>query len=1042
MSTPASVAYLLSGNQDGINLYLGVLKSSNNIDLPEAGNKLRDALSGNFLGSDISLLNNGSPIEKLEKELSNSKHVGLVTGIPTFNEDDSYSDSDADFQGIERLANALLGKNWNLLIVAQAEDNAKIRDKIEELYELSTQLSPLMKTSVQLGKNTSSSSTKTIGTSFSTTAGTSSSDTTGSSESNTFNESQSYGTSSGQSSSTSTTETEGTSSNRGNSVSETKGDNTGGSKGKSESGGTSKRKGKETQSRSTNKGSTWGESNSHTTGTNQSNGKTQSTATGNSETNNSGSSSNKTTGKSETSGTNTSQTIGNNKSLTEGDNSSLADSLSKGESQTMTRERINKRYEEIYKHINEVQLERFKQGLNKGLFSTSIYVMADNRSTYEILSSNVLSIFQGNKTAYTPLQVQDLDIHSPQLSDFSSSPEFKGKTNLFEPAVISSIPEVSQQCLKGATWLTTQELSLLFGLPNKELPGITLRENADFSLNLPQCDHSEQAIELGAIIQNGRELPSGFSLEQTALNKHLFITGVTGSGKTTTCLRLLLESKLPFLVIEPAKTEYRALYEHLPNDLDIYVLGREELSRFRLNPFQLLSPKESLLANVATLKATLTAVFPMEAAMPSILEEAIIRAYKEKGWDINTGENYFYDDPWAADTQAWPTFSHMIAQLNVVIKSKGMGQEFEEKYQGSLVARLTGMTQGIKGRMLDTPYSIDFNKLLDQNVIIELDELKAPEDKAIFMGLIMGRVAQAMKQRHANNPDFKHLTLIEEAHRLLSRPDPSEGGARKQGVEMFANLLAEVRKYGEGLIIADQIPNHLIPDVIKNTNTKIIHRLLAADDRNTVGDAMGLNDEQKDFLPKLQAGEAIVYQGGWHGAVRIQIKEQAQTNLKPLNEEKLSEAGKQLLYSNRYALFPHLSQATEKLAPEQFSLLVGQLYKTINLLLKINHAIYGKEKKPERWVNKLQKRFVQQYQNDLAKYIQYFSQDAVLLKVLDEEAFEIWGENLPKIMSELFISAEAFKDFLEKENKKLDLETQDYLKDCFIAIAESELDSI
>ena len=356
-------------------------------------------------------------------------------------------------------------------------------------------------------------------------------------------------------------------------------------------------------------------------------------------------------------------------------------------------------------------------------------------------------------------------------------------------------------------------------------------------------------------------MPTGFSLQKNDLNKHLFITGVTGAGKTTTCLRLLLESGLPFLVIEPAKTEYRALYEYLPDELDIYVLAKEELSRFRLNPFQLLSPAESLLANVATLKATLTAVFPMEAAMPSILEEAIIRAYKEKGWDINTNENYLYDAPWAADSLAWPTFSHMIAQLGKVIKSKGLGTEFEEKYLGSLVARLSAMTQGIKGRMLNTPYSLDFDALLDRKVVIELDELKAPEDKALFMGLIMGRVAQAMKQRHAKDANFRHLTLIEEAHRLLSRLDPAEGGAQKQGVEMFANLLAEVRKYGEGLIIADQIPNQLIPAVIKNTNTKIIHRLLAADDRATVGDAMGLNDDQKNFLPKLQPGEAVVYQG-------------------------------------------------------------------------------------------------------------------------------------------------------------------------------------
>ncbi|MFK7643200.1 hypothetical protein ACI43T_12050, partial [Neisseria oralis] len=92
-------------------------------------------------------------------------------------------------------------------------------------------------------------------------------------------------------------------------------------------------------------------------------------------------------------------------------------------------------------------------------------------------------------------------------------------------------------------------------------------------------------------------------------------------------------------------------------------------------------------------------------------------------------------------------------------------------------------------------------------------------------------------------------TLVEEAHRLLSKPEPGADGSKKLGVEMFANLLAEVRKYGECLVIADQIPNKLVSDVLKNTNTKIIHRLFAADDRSSIGDTMSLNDEQKDFLP-------------------------------------------------------------------------------------------------------------------------------------------------------------------------------------------------
>ncbi|MFW2154062.1 hypothetical protein, partial [Acinetobacter gyllenbergii] len=88
-----------------------------------------------------------------------------------------------------------------------------------------------------------------------------------------------------------------------------------------------------------------------------------------------------------------------------------------------------------------------------------------------------------------------------------------------------------------------------------------------------------------------------------------------------------------------------------------------------------------------------------------------------------------------------------------------------------------------------------------------------------------------------------------------------------------------------GLIIADQIPNKLAPEVLKNTNTKIIHRLFAADDRHAIGETVGLNEEQINFLPMLKAGEAIVYSAGWHEAVRTQVGQLHNTNAKPLDEE-------------------------------------------------------------------------------------------------------------------------------------------------------------
>ena len=401
-------------------------------------------------------------------------------------------------------------------------------------------------------------------------------------------------------------------------------------------------------------------------------------------------------------------------------------------------------------------------------------------------------------------------------------------------------------------------------------------------------------------------------------------------------MKLLLESGLPFLVIEPAKTEYRALHA-LDSTTEYYILGREDLTPFRLNPFEMVESEHiNLAGHVSQLTATLAAVFPMEAAMPYLVEEAILNAYKARGWDVHAGKNLLHPCPWAEGCTAWPTFSKVVDELERVIVSKRMGDDFTAKYRGSLVAQLSNLTLGVKGRMLNTPRSMNFDSLLDGRVVIELEEMKNEQDKALFMGLIISRIADCMKQRHRKNKEFRHLTLVEEAHRLLSRPEPGDGGARKVGVDMFANLLAEVRKYGEGLIIADQIPNKLIPDVIKNTNIKIVHRLFAADDRHAIGDTMGLSDAQKDFLPLLQQGQAVVYCGGWHAPALTQVLQGADTSEAEIPEATFKARGRIQMDRQKKLLWPHLAACAELDDPDRFADFLHEGALLVNLLLRLN----------------------------------------------------------------------------------------------------------
>ena len=406
----------------------------------------------------------------------------------------------------------------------------------------------------------------------------------------------------------------------------------------------------------------------------------------------------------------------------------------------------------------------------------------------------------------------------------------------------------------------------------------------DVGLNFQKSDGD---IFLGNLMQKGRELSTiPLKISGEVLNKHTFIAGVTGSGKTTTCQKLLKETDFNFLVIEPAKTEYRALINSSDfQNVIVFTVGDELTAPFRLNPFELVRG-ESVSSHADMLKATFTSAFPMEASMPQILEEAIYKIYEDKGWDIDTGKNYLIEqrddykigDEFLSDSESFPILSDFLQALDEIVESKGFSERLRDDYKGSLISRFSNLTKGAKGAIFNCKHSIDFSKLIDQNVVIEMENLKSAEDKSLLMGFILTKLTAVIKHRHESDKNFRHITLIEEAHRLLSRVEFGDGGAKRTSVETFTDLLAEVRKYGESLIIVDQIPNKLAPEVLKNTNTKIIHRLLARDDKEAVGDTMLMDDKQKEYLSALETGQAIIFTEGMSRPVHAKIQAVIDTN--------------------------------------------------------------------------------------------------------------------------------------------------------------------
>ena len=75
-------------------------------------------------------------------------------------------------------------------------------------------------------------------------------------------------------------------------------------------------------------------------------------------------------------------------------------------------------------------------------------------------------------------------------------------------------------------------------------------------------------------------------------------------------------------------------------------------------------------------------------------------------------------------------------------------------------------------------------------------------------------------------------------------------------------MLAEVRNLNEAIVIADQLPTAMAPEVIKNTSLKLGHRMTSQDDRQLLGGTMSADDVQLERMATFTQGKTLcIYEG-------------------------------------------------------------------------------------------------------------------------------------------------------------------------------------
>jgi uncharacterized protein len=439
---------------------------------------------------------------------------------------------------------------------------------------------------------------------------------------------------------------------------------------------------------------------------------------------------------------------------------------------------------------------------------------------------------------------------------------------------------------------STELLAALVRPPAREVPGVRLALRPDFDVT-PEIPAGQRgaAIELGAVLDRNLTPAGPFSISTDSLNRHVFVCGATGAGKSQT-VRCLLEAAsehgIPWLVVEPAKAEYRLMANRLPGTEVIRIRpGEPDAIAAGLNPLEpagawagaRAGARFPLQTHADLVKALFIATFQAEEPFPQVLGAALGRVYEEAGWDLALGEP-------VRGEAVYPTLTALQRTAERVVAEIGYSQRVTDDVLGFIRVRLASLRQGTTGRFLEGGHPLDFAALLRGNVVLEIEDVGDDADKAFLMGTVLIRLAEHLRLTHRTADrapgGLAHLTVIEEAHRLLRRPEPNGAGgagAAAHAVELFAGLLAEIRAYGEGLVIAEQIPARLVPDVIKNTAVKVTHRLPAADDREAVGATMNATPPQSRYLVTLPPGQAAVFADGMDFPVLVKIKDGTEREL-------------------------------------------------------------------------------------------------------------------------------------------------------------------
>lgn len=557
--------------------------------------------------------------------------------------------------------------------------------------------------------------------------------------------------------------------------------------------------------------------------------------------------------------------------------------------QSVAKDYLNKfaQYTEL---LTDRHCERLRSGRDIGFWNAGVYVLADTMDNVDLVTGMLRSVYSGDYTRVEPIRTHIFhsDNALATIKSFNLVP-------IIHPEANEYVEDKEEWHILGKTYqyvstpVNTEELSLFTSLPRKDVPGIRFVKNVARFANNPGKDGGrEDLIGLGSIVDTGMVQSNQYTISLNSLVRHSLIVGSTGCGKTTTCKTLInavLDKQKPVLIIEPAKDEWVRWAIRQNEEIDRMDISEEEkkkrrivifepglslfegtrLSNLRLNPFQpaaIAGAPIDMQTRCEKITSLINATLPTGDILPVIMDEALYAYLKEKVEDFEEEE--------MEQLLKYPLLEGALSVAKRILSERGYEQRVTDSFVAALETRFKYLTRGKRGKILNEYTSTSYEVLFGRNCVINLSKIPNAKDKALIMSMLLLSLYEYRisaytydeeYRRKAQSNELMHLTVIEEAHNVLARPAAAlEGSGNPQQVvaDLFSNMLSEIRSLGEGFMIIDQVPTKLIPDVIKNTNYKICHRMTAVDDCAVMAQSLALREDQKGIIPTLEQGNIII----------------------------------------------------------------------------------------------------------------------------------------------------------------------------------------